>query len=106
MTASHLTRRQFVTTAAAACAAPLVIRASALGAEGKPAPSERITVGMIGVGRQAKYYNLKQFLQMPDVQVVAVCDVDAWRLDNCGPTLTSCRRPNWSATAGLARSTP
>ena len=69
-------------TAAAACAAPLVIRASALGAEGKPAPSERITVGMIGVGRQAKYYNLKQFLGMPDVQVVAVCDVDSWRLAN------------------------
>jgi predicted dehydrogenase len=82
MTASHLTRRQFVRTAVAACAAPLVIRASALGAEGQPAPSDRITVGMIGVGRQAKYYNLKQFLGMPDVQVVAVCDVDSWRLDN------------------------
>jgi predicted dehydrogenase len=82
MTASHLTRRQFVKTAAAACAAPLIIPASAWGAEGNPAPSERITVGMIGVGRQAKYLNLKQFLRMPDVQVVAVCDVDSWRLAN------------------------
>ena len=37
---------------------------------------------MIGVGRQAKYYNVKQFLEMPDVQIVAVCDVDSWRLAN------------------------
>lgn len=80
MTASHLTRRHFVKTAAAACAAPLVIRASALGAEGRPAPSERVTVGMIGMGRQTKFANLKQFLGMREVQVVAVCDVDSWRL--------------------------
>jgi predicted dehydrogenase len=37
---------------------------------------------MIGMGRQAYLKNMKQFLQMPDVQVVAVCDVDAWRLEN------------------------
>lgn len=36
---------------------------------------------MIGMGRQARLVNLKQFLAMPDVQVVAVCDVDRWRLD-------------------------
>lgn len=49
---------------------------------GRFAPSNRITVGMIGVGRQCVQVNLKQFLAMPDVQVVAVCDVDAWRLEN------------------------
>ncbi len=80
MTIQRVTRRQFVTTAAAACAAPFVVRASALGADVRPAPSQRITVGMIGMGRQTKYANLRQFLGMPDVQVVAVCDVDAWRL--------------------------
>ena len=37
-------------------------------------------VGMIGMGRQAYYSNVKSFLGFPDVQVVAVCDVDAWRL--------------------------
>ena len=25
---------------------------------------------------------MKQFLGMPDVQILAVCDVDSWRLDN------------------------
>lgn len=97
MTASHLTRRQFVRTAAAACAAPLVIPASTWGAEGNPAPNERITVGMIGVGRQAKFYNLKQFLGMPDVQVVAVCDVDAWRLDNAKQQVAEAYAKNQTA---------
>lgn len=42
--------------------------------------NERIAVGMIGLGRQTVYVNLKSFLKSPDTQVVAVCDVDSWRL--------------------------
>jgi myo-inositol 2-dehydrogenase / D-chiro-inositol 1-dehydrogenase len=79
------TRRRFLKVAAAAgavCAAPTIVIASAVGADGKTAPSQRINVGMIGVGRQAKVYNVKQFLTMPDVQIVAVCEADAWRLAN------------------------
>jgi predicted dehydrogenase len=34
------------------------------------------------MGRQAFYSNVKSFLNASDVQVVAVCDVDSWRLDN------------------------
>jgi myo-inositol 2-dehydrogenase / D-chiro-inositol 1-dehydrogenase len=78
-------RRRFLKTAAAtgaAFAAPLIIPASALGLAAEPPPSQRITVGMIGVGRQARGANMRQFLGMPDVQVVAVCDVDTWRLAN------------------------
>jgi predicted dehydrogenase len=60
----------------------MVIPASALGGDGRPAPSQRINVGMIGIGRQARQTNVKQFLKMPDVQILAVCDVDAWRLAN------------------------
>jgi myo-inositol 2-dehydrogenase / D-chiro-inositol 1-dehydrogenase len=63
----------------AAGAAPLIVPASALGL-GKPSPANRVTVGMIGVGRQTVQVNLKQLLAMVDVDVVAVCDVDAWRL--------------------------
>jgi predicted dehydrogenase len=85
MSHRSITRRRFLKrsgAAAAVAAAPTIVPASALGAGEKPAPSERITVGMIGVGRQAYIVNLKrQFLTMPDVQVVAVCDVDRWRLD-------------------------
>ena len=70
----NMRRRTFL-----AAAAPLVVPASVFG---KFAPSNRITVGMIGMGRQAVAVNVKQFFGMPDVQVVAVCDVDAWRLES------------------------
>lgn len=81
MARSMLTRRHFLRSTAL-CAVPAVIPASALGLAGEPAPSQRINVGMIGVGRQARQYNAKQFLGMSDVRIVAVCDVDSWRLAN------------------------
>ncbi len=62
-----------------AAAAPLFLPAAVLG---KHSPSNRITVGVIGVGRQTVTVNLKQLLAMPDVEVAAVCDVDTWRLEN------------------------
>jgi len=75
-------RRDFLgATVAAAIGVPAVIPASAWGAARRPAPSQRVAVGMIGMGRQATLVNLRQFLAMPDVQVVAICDVDRWRLD-------------------------
>jgi predicted dehydrogenase len=48
---------------------------------GKNAPGNRITVGFIGTGRQAFSANLPQMFAVPDVQVVAVCDVDSWRMN-------------------------
>ena len=82
---SGLTRRDVLRGAAATAsgivACPQILSSTLLGAGEKAAPSNRITVGMIGMGRQAMYSNLKAFLESPDTQVVAVCDVDAWRLD-------------------------
>ncbi|MGH9899927.1 MAG: Gfo/Idh/MocA family protein, partial [Pyrinomonadaceae bacterium] len=43
--------------------------------------SNRITIGLIGIGRQMMKPNMPQLLNLPDVQVVAVCDVDGWRLE-------------------------
>jgi len=85
-----ITRRRFLHKAAVAAggavAAPCVVPGSAIGAEGETPPSERIGVGMIGVGRQTVAYNLKAFLESPDTQVVAVSDVDAWRMENARTT--------------------
>ena len=80
---NSLTRRQFLKSSAAvaasmALAGPTIVPASVFGAN---PPSNRITIGMIGMGRQAFYSNLKPFLNSSDTQVVAVCDVDTWRLD-------------------------
>ena len=78
--------KRFAASAAGVVAAPCLVPGSAMGADGRAAPSERIAVGMIGVGRQTVAYNLKAFLNSPDTQVVAVCDVDAWRLENARKT--------------------
>ena len=85
MTFRHrLSRRRFLQQAAAAGAViglPAIIPASALGAEGRPAPSNRITVGAIGVGGQGNG-NLGGFLGDPRCQVVAVNDVDRNNAEN------------------------
>jgi predicted dehydrogenase len=75
----QVSRRAFVSsaaTAATALAFPSVIPARALGRGGVAAPSERIRVGLIGCGNHGVYWNLPQIFRCPDVQVVAVCDVD------------------------------
>ncbi|MCL1919466.1 MAG: Gfo/Idh/MocA family oxidoreductase [Kiritimatiellaeota bacterium] len=74
-----MNRRTFIQTVIAASAAPTVIPARVLGQD---APSKRINVGMIGCGRHGTSPNLDQFLKMADVSVIAVCDVDPWRMDN------------------------
>lgn len=68
-----LSRRQFLTRAASAIAAPQIVPASALGRGGATAPSERITLGSIGVGGRGTTH-VRTFLGYPDVQVLAVCD--------------------------------
>jgi hypothetical protein len=76
-------RRTFLRRSALAAgglAAPTIIPARALGLDGRPAPSERITLGVIGFGRRCTY-DLKVFLSFKDVQCVAIADVQAARRD-------------------------
>jgi predicted dehydrogenase len=78
-----LTRRELLKQSAAAgavLAAPWLVPASALGRDGKAAPSERLALGVIGVGPRATY-DLQAMLKLPDVQCVAICDVQASRRD-------------------------
>jgi hypothetical protein len=78
---THVHRRRFLKTAlgaGAAVAVPQIIPRTALGLPGVVAPSERIVVGGIGIGNRGSYV-LGCFLQQPDVQFVAVCDVKAAR---------------------------
>ncbi len=84
-------RRTFLQRAVAGAstvfAAPLIVPSSVFGADGAVAPSNRITVGFIGTGRQATYANIPGFLREPDAQCVAVCDVDSWRMENARKTI-------------------
>ena len=78
-------RRQFLKRSAAAggalAAAPYAITSTALGAEGKPPASDRITVGFIGLGGHGIGRNLNGFLGQKDAQPVALCDVDQGRVE-------------------------
>jgi len=73
-----ITRRSFLGHAAGLAAAPWFIPASALGADGAKAPSERIAVGLSGIGAMGSGH-LHRLLGDSAVQVVAVCDVDGVR---------------------------
>src|SRR4029078_1887038 len=74
-----ISRRHFLRIAAGsgigAAAFPHLIPASALGADGKVAPSNRVTLGVIGTGNQGTN-DMKAFLADERVQVIAVCDVN------------------------------
>ncbi|MFO0935837.1 MAG: Gfo/Idh/MocA family oxidoreductase [Gemmataceae bacterium] len=67
-----LSRRQFLTASAGLLSIPAGVYRSALYAA--DAPSERIRVGMIGVGNQGGPSNNLKYFQK---NVVAVCDVDS-----------------------------
>jgi len=69
-------RRQFVRTSGALAAAVAAGRAPALGAA-EPA-SSRVRVAVVGLGRGLDH--VKAFLQVPNVDLVAVCDVDTRRM--------------------------
>ncbi len=75
-------RRDFLKKASLAAAGtigiPLFIPARALGRAGNVAPSDRIVMGCVGTGSQGMG-NMMTFLGKPEVQIVAVCDVDASR---------------------------
>ncbi|HEV7222667.1 MAG TPA: Gfo/Idh/MocA family oxidoreductase [Pirellulales bacterium] len=81
-------RREFLRRAAAvssAAALPWIVSSRALGRDGAAAPSEKITLGVIGIGPRCTY-DLSSMLNLPDVQCVAIADVQASRRD-AGKTL-------------------
>jgi predicted dehydrogenase len=75
---TKLTRRKFLSTTALAIGMPTIIPASALGKNGTVAPSNRIVMGGIGIGPRGREV-LSCFLKQPDVQFIAIADVQESR---------------------------
>ncbi|MBM4017500.1 MAG: Gfo/Idh/MocA family oxidoreductase [Planctomycetes bacterium] len=69
-----LTRRSLLRGALAAAAAPYAITSFSLAGEGRPLPSNRLTVGAIGMGGRGSG-DMRGFLSHEECQVVSVCDV-------------------------------
>ncbi len=81
-----LTRRGFLSTtgkglvtASVAGAAPMIVPARVLGAT---APSNRINIGAIGVGRISREHDMPETLVFDTARIVAVCDLDRKRLED------------------------
>jgi predicted dehydrogenase len=92
-----MNRRQFLRTAAigggaaAAAAAgalgfPTIVKAATLGKGGAVAPSNRIVMAGVGFGMQGPG-NMQSFLEKPEVQWVAVCDLDTEHLAEARDTV-------------------
>ena len=75
-----ITRRRFMKKAAGVTAGaivfPYIVASSALGKADKVAASERVVMGYIGMGGRGTA-NMRAFMGRKEVQVVAVCDVNA-----------------------------
>ena len=80
------TRRNFLKMgAAAAISFPTIVPSSVFG---QKAPSNRINVGAIGVGRISRGHDLPGIWQFDQARIMAVCDLDAKRVE-AGKTLVN-----------------
>jgi predicted dehydrogenase len=78
-TMKNLNRRNFIkltgVAAVSAIAVPTIIPACVRGKQGRPAPSDRINLAVLGSGNQG-LNDIRDFLADPRVQITAVCDVN------------------------------
>ena len=78
---ADVTRRQFLKTAAGSAAVagfPTIVPATVFG---QMAPSERINIGAIGVGRISRVHDLPAIFKYDGARVTAVCDLDTNRAE-------------------------
>lgn len=73
------TRRAFIQAGLTAGALPYIVPGSVYGQGDRPAPSDRITLGVIGTGGRGRG-DMQGLMQDGRIQVVAVCDVQAANL--------------------------
>jgi predicted dehydrogenase len=76
----RISRRRFLGRAAALGVAPYLVPSQVLGGGWRAAASERITLGVIGVGNMGGGH-VDSLLGNKDIQIVAICDVDRVKRD-------------------------
>lgn len=97
-----LSRRRFMVTGGAIAGAVAIVPRHVLGGPGFVAPSEKITLACIGFGTQA-IREIGAILARPEVQVVAMCDVEKdgtdyleWGKNDIRDTIRRMiQNPNW-----------
>lgn len=72
---SKPSRRRFLQYTALAAAGPMIVKPRVLGAaDGTPPPSERLTIGFIGPGKQGMSH-VTAIAKRKDISILGVCDV-------------------------------
>jgi len=104
---TQMNRRKFLKYSAASTAAVSVVPRHVLGGPGHVAPSEKLTVALIGCGTQG-LSELPGLLATPEIQVVAVCDPNRetndyieWGKDSLRRALAAALgQPDWRRSFG------
>ena len=97
-----MNRRRFLGYTAASTAAFTIVPRQVLGGPNHVAPSERITIALIGCGTQG-LREMVDMLALPQIQLVAVCDPNKdstdyvdWSKDGLRSSIAACLgKPNW-----------
>lgn len=76
---NRITRRKFLAGSGLAVGLPVFIPSTVLGGDAVP-PSERITLGAVGIGPRGRYV-LGRMLEESEVHFAAICDVQRERRD-------------------------
>nr|WKN40158.1 Gfo/Idh/MocA family oxidoreductase [Tunicatimonas sp. TK19036] len=76
------TRRKFIGSALGTLAGITLVPRHVLGGPGFTPPSDQVALGYIGTGKQARGALFRQFIAIPEVKIVAACDVDAQKLES------------------------
>ena len=100
---SKIDRRKFIGGMAAATAGITIIPSAVLGGSGRIAPSDKINIAYIGLGTQG-LRQLPELIQLPEVQITAVCDAQRKAINyyDWGPTglrdqmRNLIKKPNWT----------
>jgi len=75
-----ISRRSFLLSSTIAAGAFTLVPRKVLGGKKYVSPGDKINLGFIGTGIQAKIL-FERFAGLPDVQITACCDVDSQKLD-------------------------
>ncbi len=78
---SLCSRRRFLQTTTA-LAIPAIGPVSLPANDTSSAPSDKVTVGLIGGGKMANDFHIPQLLRQADARLIAVCDVDTTRREH------------------------
>jgi predicted dehydrogenase len=88
LSSTVVSRRSFLQTSAAALAISTLAR-SRVRAQ---SPSDQVVLGMIGVGNMGSG-RLREFMELPDVRIGAICDVDRRHVDRAVAAVEAAGRP-------------